>query len=53
MFLDKPCFVFWQRNQNQHKVANDKKLANKQKMEVHVFMSVIHAVNDVDAMRRY
>ncbi|KAI4548083.1 hypothetical protein MG293_000413 [Ovis ammon polii] len=42
-----------ERNQNQHKVVNDNKLANKQKMEVHVFMSVIHAVNDVDAMRRW
>ena len=29
--------MFWQRNQNQHKVVNDKKLANKQKMEVQEF----------------
>lgn len=32
---------------------NDEGLANKQKMEIHVCMSMVHAVNNVDTVRRY
>ena len=32
---------------------NDEELASKQKIEIHVCMSMVHAVHNVDTVRRY